>query len=69
MDDEMVNIVGRVGLEKTYAQFPDDMREALSAALNLVAQIRSDPAYSEEPAHIFQAGRAPDIKPETINHE
>ena len=57
MDDDMVNIVGRSGLEKTYAQFPDEMREAHSSALTLVAQIRSDPAYSDEPAHIFQAGR------------
>ena len=59
MDDEIVNIVGRADLEKTYAHFPDDMRKALSAALNLIAQIRCDPAYSDEPAHIFQAGRAP----------
>lgn len=60
MDNDRLNIVGRFGLENTAAQFPDEVREALAAALNLVDQMRFDPRHSDEPAHIFQAGRAPE---------
>lgn len=58
MTDEWPSILARTGLEKTYQEFPDDVREALASALGLVERMKADPAYGDEPAHVFQAGRA-----------
>jgi len=58
MTGEWPSILARTGLEKTYQEFPDDVREALASALGLVERMQAEPAYADEPAHIFQAARA-----------
>lgn len=58
MSDEWPSILARTGLEKTYGEFPDDVREALASALGLVERMKAEPAYADEPAHVFQAARA-----------
>jgi hypothetical protein len=60
--DDWPSILARTGLEKTYEQFPDDVREALASALGLVERMNAEPTYADEPAHVFQAGRALDNK-------
>jgi hypothetical protein len=45
-------------LEETNAQFPDDVREALTSALKLVDRIEADLGYGDEPSHVFQAARS-----------
>jgi len=57
MTDEWPSILARTGLEKTYEQFPDDVREALASALGLVERMKADPGYADEPAHVFQPAR------------
>ncbi|MEC8198161.1 MAG: hypothetical protein VX085_01195 [Pseudomonadota bacterium] len=46
-------------MEETDAQFPDDVREALTSALKLVDRIETDLGYGDEPSHVFQAARSP----------
>ena len=58
MTADWPNILSRAGLEETNAQFPDDMREALTSALKLVNQIETDLGFGDEPSHIFQAARS-----------
>lgn len=58
MTDQWPSILARTGLEKTYEQFPDDVREALASALGLVERMKADPGYADEPAHVYQAARA-----------
>ena len=58
MTTDWPNILSRAGLEETDAQFPDDMREALTSALKLVNQIEADLGYGDEPSHVFQAARS-----------
>ncbi len=65
MTDEWPSILARTGLEKTYEEFPDDVREALSSAMGLVERMKAEPGYTDEPAHVFQAGRALDNAGET----
>lgn len=65
MTDEWPSILARTGLEKTYEEFPDDVREALSSAMGLVERMKAEPGYMDEPAHVFQAGRALDNAGET----
>ena len=52
------NVLTRTGLKETDAKFPKDVREALALALKLVAQIKNQLTYGEEPSHIFQATRS-----------
>ena len=52
------NVLTRTGLEETTAQFPDDVREALTTALKLVDRIETDLSYGDEPSHVFQAARS-----------
>ena len=58
MTADWPNVLTRAGLEETDAQFPDDVRGALTSALNLVNQIETDLGYGDEPSHIFQAARS-----------
>ena len=58
MTDDWPSLLARTGLEKTYEEFPDDVREAVASALSLVERMKADPTYTDEPAHVFQAGRA-----------
>ncbi len=58
MTDQWPSILARTGLEKTYEEYPDDVREALASALGLVERMNAEPTYADEPAHVFQAGRA-----------
>ncbi len=58
MTDDWPSILARTGLEKTYEQFPDDVREALASALGLVERMQADTSYTDEPAHVFLAARA-----------
>lgn len=62
MTDDWPSILARTGLEKTYAEFPDDVREALASALGLVERMQADIGYADEPAHVFQAARALEAK-------
>lgn len=62
MSDDWPSLLARTGLEKTYEEFPDDVREALASALGLVERMKAEPTYADEPAHVFQAGRALDNK-------
>ena len=54
-------ILARTGLEATEAQFPDDVREAFASAQSLVARMTAKPMFTEEPSHVFQAGRLSDL--------
>lgn len=65
MTDDWPSILARTGLEQTYEHYPDDVREALTSALGLVERMRASPTYTDEPSHIFQAGRALDNAGET----
>jgi hypothetical protein len=65
MTDDWPSILARTGLEKTFAAFPDDVREALTSAMALVERMQADTGYEDEPAHVFQAGRALDNAGET----
>jgi len=58
MTDEWPSLLARTGLEKTYEEFPDDVREAVASAMSLVERMKADTGYTDEPAHVFQAGRA-----------
>ena len=58
MTDDWPSILARTGLEKTYEEFPDDVREALTSAMALVERMQAEPTYTDEPSHVFQAGRA-----------
>lgn len=58
MTDDWPSILARTGLEKTYEAFPDDVREALTSAMALVERMQAEPTYTDEPSHVFQAGRA-----------
>lgn len=62
MTDKWPSILARTGLEKTYADYPDDVREALASAMGLVERMQAEPTYTDEPSHVFQAGRALDSK-------
>lgn len=55
--DDWPTVLARTGLEATYAQFPDDVREALASAQGLVERMKAAPALADEPAHVFQAAR------------
>lgn len=58
MTADWPNVLTRTGLEETNAQFPDDVREALTSALKLVNRIEADLGYGDEPSHVFQAARS-----------
>ena len=62
MTDEWPSILARTGLQATYEQFPDDVREAMASALGLVDRMKADPHFSDEPAHVFQAARGLEAK-------
>ena len=53
MTADWPNVLPCTGLEETNAQFPDDVREALTSALKLVGRIETDLGYGDEPSHVF----------------
>jgi hypothetical protein len=61
MNTEWPSILARTGLEATHAQFPDDVREAFSSAQGLVERMAAKPIFTDEPSHVFQAGRLSDL--------
>ncbi|MGY9054462.1 MAG: hypothetical protein ACKVGZ_02450 [Alphaproteobacteria bacterium] len=58
MSDDWPSILARTGLEATYAEFPDDVREAFAAAQSMMDRIGAEPAFNDEPAHVFQTERS-----------
>ncbi len=60
MSDDWPTLLARTGLEATESQFPDDVREAYASAQSLVARMNAKLAYTDEPSHVFQAGRLSD---------
>lgn len=56
-NDDWPTLLARTGLEATYAQFPDDVREAFASTQSLIQRMNAAPVYSDEPAHVFQAAR------------
>tara|TARA_R110002096_G_C14372094_1_gene704932 strand:+ start:468 stop:668 length:201 start_codon:yes stop_codon:yes gene_type:complete len=60
MTDDWPTVLARTGLETTYDQFPDDVREAFASAQGLVERMQAKPVFTDEPAHVFQAGRLSD---------
>ena len=61
MSQDWPSILTRTGLEATHAQFPDDVREAFSSAQGLVERMQAKPVFTDEPSHVFQAGRLSDL--------
>ena len=57
MTADWPNVLTRTGLEETNAQFPDNVRAALTSALELLDRIETDLGYGDEPSHVFQASR------------
>ena len=62
MSQDWPSILARTGLEKTNAEFPDDVREAFASAQGLVDRMQAKPVFTDEPAHVFQAARPGDAK-------